>query len=99
MIQAELSLLFVVNPDQAEVSEVVLPFYIAILNEKNEMVDMQYYLVEGNLKSDPKTIKYIETELTKTITLQIPSLDDQINLRNTAIVGFMLDEKKLEILN
>ena len=32
MIQAELSLLFVVNPDQAEVSEVVLPFYIAILN-------------------------------------------------------------------
>ena len=99
MIQAELSLLFVVNPDQAEASEVVLPFYIAILNDKNEMVDMQYYLVEGNLKSDPKTIKYIETELTKTITLQIPSLDDQINLRNTAIVGFMLDEKKLEILN
>ena len=99
MIQAELSLLFVVNPDQAKVSEVVLPFYVAILNERNEVIDMQYYQIEGNLKSDRETKKYIETELTKTITLKISYLDDQIDSRNTAIVGFMLDKKKLEILN
>ena len=99
MIQAELSLLLIVNPDQAEVSEVVLPFYVAILNERNEMIDMQYYQIEGNLKSDRETKKYIETELTKTITVQMPSLDDHINSRNTLIVGFMLDKKKLEVLN
>ena len=96
MIQAELSLLLIVNPDQAEVSEVVLPFYVAILNERNEVIDMQYYQIEGNLKSDRETKKYIETELTNTITVQIPSLNDS---RNTLVVGFMLDKKKLEVLN
>ena len=99
MIQAELSLLLIVNPDQAEVSEVVLPFYVAILNERNEVIDMQYYQIEGNLKSDRETKKYIETELTKTIIVQMPSLDDHINSRNTLVVGFMLDKKKLEVLN
>ena len=99
MIQAELSLLLIVNPDQAEVSEVVLPFYVAILNERNEVIDMQYYQIEGNLKSDRETKKYIETELIKTIKIQIAPLENQVNLRNIAIVGFMLDKKKLEILN
>jgi len=99
MIQAELSLLFIVNPYQVEVSQVNLPFYVAILNEMNEVVDMQYYQIEGNLKKDLKTKKYIETELTKTVTLQLSSLDYQVNLRNAVIVGFMLDKKKLEILN
>ena len=99
MIQAELSLLLIVNPDQAEVSEVVLPFYVAILNERKEVIDMQYYQIEGNLKSDRETKKYIETELTKTVTLQLSSLDYQVDLRNAVIVGFMLDKKKLEILN
>ena len=99
MIQAELSLLLIVNPDQAEVSEVVLPFYVAILNERNEVIDMQYYQIEDNLKSDRETKKYIETELTKTIIVQMPSLDDHVNSRNTLVVGFMLDKKKLEVLN
>ena len=99
IIQAELSLLFIVNPYQAEVSELSLPFYVAILNEKNELVDMQYYQIEGELKSAPETKKYIETELTKTIIVQMPSLGDHVNSRNTLVVGFMLDKKKLEILN
>ena len=50
---------------------------------------MQYYQIEGNLKSDRETKKYIETELTKTIIVQMPSLDDHINSRNTLIVGFI----------
>ena len=99
IIQAELSLLFIVNPYQAKISELSLPFYVAILDERNELVDMQYYQVEGNLKSDPETKKYIETELTKSITIQMPLEVDQVNSRNILIVGFMLDKKKLEILN
>ena len=99
MIQAELSLLFIVNPDQAEVSEIILPFYVAILNERNELIDMQYFQAEGNLKRDRETKKFIETELNKTVTLQMSSLDYQINSKNTVIVGFMLDKKKLEVLN
>ena len=92
-------MLFIVKPYQAKESALSLPFYVAILDERNELVDMQYYQVEGNLKNDPETKKYIETELTNSIIVQMPLLVDQGNSRNILIVGFMLDKKKLEILN
>ena len=49
--------------------------------------------------SDSENVNYIETELTKTIKLQIPSLNEEELNQNKVVVGFMLDKKKLEILN
>ena len=72
---------------------------MAILDINDEVVDMQYYKVEGDLKSEPENVNYIETELTKTIKLQIPSLNEEELNQNKVVVGFMLDKKKLEILN
>ena len=60
---------------------------------------MQYYQVEGNLKIEPDNENYIETELTKTIKLQIPLLNDKDYIQNTVVVGFMLDKNKIKILN
>ena len=97
--QTELSLLFIVKPDQAVVSDVTLPFYVAILDINDEVVDMQYYKVEGDLKSEPENVNYIETELIKTIKIQIPFLNEEELNQNKVVIGFMLDEKKLEILN
>ena len=99
IFQAELSLLFIVKPDLTEESSITLPFYAAVLNVNDELVEMQYYQVDGNLKSESNNANYVETELTKTIKLQIPLLDDQEHSQNQVIVGFMLDKKKLEILN
>ena len=99
VFHAELSLLFIVKPDLTEESGIILPFYVAILNANDEVVDMQYYQVDGDLRGEPENANYIETELTKTIKLQIPLLDDQEHSQNQVIVGFMLDKKKLEILN
>jgi hypothetical protein len=99
LFQAELSLLFVVKPDLTEESSITLPFYVAILNAKDEVVDMQYYQVDGDLKDEPENANYIETELTKTIKLQIPSLNEEELNQSKIVLGFMLDKKKLEILN
>ena len=99
VFRGELSLLFIVKSDLAEESNVTLPFYVAILDVNDEVVDIQYYQVDGNLKNEPENADYFETELTKTINLQIPLLDDQEHSQNQVIVGFMLDKKKLEILN
>ena len=99
IFQAELSLLFIVKPDLTEESSIILPFYAAILNANDEVVDMQYYQVEGDLKSESENANYFETELTKTIKLQMPLLDDQEHSQNQVIVGFMLDKKKLGIIN
>ena len=71
IFQAELSLLFIVKPDLTEESSIILPFYVAVLNANDEVVDMQYYQVEGDLMSESENVNYIETELIKTIKLQI----------------------------
>ena len=60
---------------------------------------MQYYQVEGDLKSESENMNYIETELTKTIKLQISSLSEEELNESKVVVGFMLDKQKLEILN
>ena len=99
IFQAELSLLFIVKPDLTEESSIILPFYVAVLNANDEVVDMQYYQVDGDLMSESENANYIETELTKTIKLQIPSLNEEELNQNKVVVGFMLDKKKLEILN
>ena len=99
IFQAELSLLFIVKPDLTEESSITLPFYVAVLNINDEVVDMQYYQVDGDLMSESENVNYIETELTKTIKLHIPSLNEEELNQNKVVVGFMLDKKKLEILN
>ena len=99
VFQADLSLLFIVKPDLTEESSITLPFYAAILNANDEVVDMQYYQVDGDLKGEPENANYIETELTKTIKLQISSLSEEELNESKVVVGFMLDKKKLEILN
>ncbi|SVA87149.1 uncharacterized protein METZ01_LOCUS140003, partial [marine metagenome] len=91
VFQAELSLLFVVKSDLTEESSITLPFYVAILNANDEVVDMQYYQVDGDLMSESENANYIETELTKTIKLQIPIFNEEELNQNKVVVGFMLD--------
>ena len=99
IFQAELSLLFIVKPDLTEESSIILPFYLAVLNANDEVVDMQYFQVDGDLMSESENANYIETELTKTIKFQIPIFNEEEFSQNIVVVGFMLDKKKLEILN
>ena len=60
---------------------------------------MQYYQADGDFMSESENVNYIETELTKTIKLQTPSSNEEEFSQNKLVVGFMLDKKKLEILN
>ena len=99
IFQAELSLLFIVKPDLTEESSITLPFYVAVLNINDELVEMQYYQADGDLMSESVNANYIETELTKTIKLQIPFFNEEELNQNKVVVGFMLDKQKLEILN
>ena len=99
IFEAELSLLFIVKPDLTEESVITLPFYVAVLNINDEVVDMQYYQADGDFMSESENVNYIETELTKTIKLQISTLNEEGLNQNKIVVGFMLDKKKLEIIN
>ena len=91
-ITSKLSILFVVKPDKAKKSDIILPYYIAILDDQNNIVDIQYYKAVGDLKKNIDESSYIETEI-------IATQDININSSNNVLIGFMLDKEKMKILN
>tara|TARA_Y100000590_G_C15714283_1_gene1011351 strand:- start:1262 stop:1777 length:516 start_codon:yes stop_codon:yes gene_type:complete len=98
-ILIDLSLLFVVNPEKTKNEEITLPYYIAYINQNDELFHMEYFKVNGIFKMNFENNQFIETELTDkpNIKLQIENIEaDSIN---TIMIGFMLDDKKLKILN
>ena len=90
--KSRLSILFVVKPDKAKNTDIVLPYYIAILDDQKNIVDIQYYKVVGDLKKNIDDSSYIETEI-------IDTQDINISSSNNILIGFMLDKEKMKILN
>ena len=90
--KSRLSILFVVKPDKAKNTDIVLPYYIAILDDQKNIVDIQYYKVVGDLKKDIDESSYIVTEIIDTQGINISS-------SNKILIGFMLDKEKMKILN
>jgi len=92
---SELSILFVITPHTSEINEIFLPFYVAIVSSQNHVLDIQYYNIKGNFNVDAETKELVESEITKTITVE----NKKINKKDSIIIGFMLDQQKLKILN
>ena len=92
---SELSILFVITPHTSEINEIFLPFYVAIINSQNFVLDIQYYNVQGDFNINAETKELVESEITKTITIENQGTDE----KNSIIIGFMLDQQKLKILN
>jgi len=94
---ASLSILFIVKPLMEKQNIITLPFYLAILDNEKEVLDIQYYYTEGNFNKnlETETKELVETEISKTISIKITDVDEMM----TIVVGFMLDSKQLEILN
>lgn len=95
VFSSELSILFILQPliDNNDLLEI--PFYIAILNEKKELQDMLYFLASGEFKKNLQTNESIETDITKTIILE----NQKINDSSLIVIGYVLDKKKIDILN
>ena len=94
---ASLSILFIVKPMMEEQNIITLPFYLAIIDREKKVREIQYYYTEGSFNKnwESETREFIETDLSKTISMKILDVDEMM----TIIIGFMLDKKQLEILN
>ena len=92
---SNLTLLFIVSPLEEMQSIINLPFYVAVIDENKDVRDIQYYSITDTFKNNPETGELVETELTKTILVSLPSMDESLSV----LVGFMLDEQHFEILN
>lgn len=95
VFSSEFSILFILEPLIDNNNLLEIPFYVAILDEKKELQDMLYFLASGKFKKDPQTNKLIETDIIKTIILE----NQNINESSIIVIGYVLDKKKIDILN
>ena len=92
---AEISLLFLIKPNIQKKQIINLPFYIAILDKQNKLLDINYYRIEDILEKNVKYDSFIEKEIVSTRKVKFKK-----NLEyKTIIVGFLLDKKRLELMN
>jgi len=96
--EADLSILFLIQPNKAKTRNVNLPYYVAILDSKDNMIDIQYYNLNQLLEVNKENKKFIETDFTTTVKIKIPFSDYEKN-KMYVMLGFMLDKEKLKILN
>ena len=91
-ITTALSILFVVKPEKPKKSDIILPYYVAFLDDQKNIVNIQYYKAVGIFKKDFSGSSYIETEIISNQVINTHHL-------NKILIGFMLDQEKLNILN
>ena len=95
IFSSDLSLLFVITPLNQNNENIILPYYIAIIDRDKTLQDIQYYSVKGSFKKDIDTNKFLETEIKTTVTINNNLVNKQVKL----VIGFMLDKKSLNLLN
>jgi len=90
-----LNILFVIDPIKPNSANVILPLYVALLDSNQQLLEIQYFSISGEMRIDLTTKAYLETELSKSINI-ITSKNNQVS---SLIIGFMLDKKKKRLLN
>ena len=95
IFSSSLSVLFILTPIDIKQKNIFLPFYIGILDIDENLIDIQYFEIGGVVKKDPENQLYIETEIISKNLIN----SKLVNNDSKFIVGFMIDDNKLEILN
>ena len=90
-----IDILAIISPLSMKSSFVNLPIYAALIDEKNNVIDMQYYSIEGNVNFDEDSKTFIETEIFDRIMI----LSSDNKAAKKIIIGFMMDAKTEELLN
>jgi len=98
-LRFNLSLLFIVRPEFASENNISLPFYIALLDTSDKLIKIQYFMANEKLNKDDEKNKFIETEVIQSLNIEFLLEEDQLKNYKTLIIGFMLEKRKLELLN
>ena len=90
-----LDILFIIDPIRPTSPNVILPLYVALLDSDQQLFEMQYFSISGEMRNDLTTKTYFQTELSKSINIMTSKNYPISNL----VIGFMLDKKKKRLLN
>ena len=90
-----LNILIVAQPmDSLENSLLNFPVYISLLDENDKLLETQYFLVSGSMNKNPETDIFIESDITDRLVVVTKYLDI-----SQLVLGFMLDDKKKDLLD
>ena len=90
-----LDILFIIDPIKPTSPNVTLPLYVALLDSDQQLFEMQYFSISGEMKNDLATKTYFETELSNSINI----MTSKKNSVSSLVIGFMLNKNKEELLN
>lgn len=90
-----IEILIVAQPmNNIEISEINIPVYITLLDQNDNILETQYFMVSDLIKKDPQTNIFIETDIVTTLEVITQNLETV-----QTVIGFMIEDKKREILN
>ena len=95
IVTIPLDILIIVEPTESLPNkELNIPMYVALLDQNDNLLETQYFMFSGVVKTHPETGYYIETDITD-------KLEVITNKFNTSqvVIGFMIDKSKRELLN
>jgi len=90
-----LDILIITQPmDKLENTDVSMPLYAMLLDQKNQVLESQYFMVSGLIKKNFENNTFIETDITNRLKIITENLETA-----EIVIGFMLDDNKRLLLN
>ena len=90
-----LDILIITEPmDKLENIDVSMPLYAMLLDQKNQVLESQYFMVSGLIKTNFENNTFIETDITNRLKIVTENLETA-----QIVIGFMLDDNKRLLLN
>ena len=89
-----LDILIIIEPILLNQPDIILPVYVALLDKKNNLIETQFFSIEGVVDQTKDRKTFVETAIVN--KLEIITNKDFVD---SIIIGFMLDKEKLGIIN
>ena len=74
--------------------DVSIPLYADLLDENDQVLDTQYFMVSSSIKKNFETKNFMETDITDKLNIITKNFET-----NQIVIGFMLDDEKKLLIN
>ena len=90
-----LDILIIAQPMEAlKNGDVSIPLYAELLDQNDQVLDTQYFMVSKLIEKNFDTKSFMETDITDRLYIITKNLET-----NQIVIGFMLDDEKRLLLN
>ena len=90
-----LDILIIAQPmDALKNGDVSIPLYAELLDQNDQVLETQYFMVSKSIEKKFETKNFMETDITDRLYIITKNLDT-----NQIVIGFMLDDEKRLLLN